>query len=46
MRQPSIKHNRADRGPKLCIAFKHYDAHATYVAMTRHRKSCDVFLSH
>lgn len=24
---------------------KHYDAHATYVAMTRHRKSCDVFLS-
>ncbi len=24
---------------------KHYDAHSTYVAMTRHRKSCDVFVS-
>jgi hypothetical protein len=24
---------------------KHYDAHSTYVAMTRHRKSCDVFIS-
>lgn len=24
---------------------KHYDAHATYVAMTRHRQSCDVFVS-
>ncbi|KTC69781.1 Conjugal transfer protein TraA, partial [Legionella bozemanae] len=23
----------------------HYDAHSTYVAMTRHRKSCDVFVS-
>jgi Ti-type conjugative transfer relaxase TraA len=23
---------------------KHYDAHSTYVAMTRHRKSCDVFI--
>jgi len=22
-----------------------YDAHATYVAMTRHRKSCDIFVS-
>ncbi|HAU1484855.1 TPA: Ti-type conjugative transfer relaxase TraA [Legionella pneumophila] len=25
---------------------KHYDAHSTYVAMTRHRKSCDLFVSH
>ena len=24
---------------------RHYDAHSTYVAMTRHRKSCDVFVS-
>ena len=24
---------------------RHYDAHWTYVAMTRHRKSCDVFVS-
>jgi Ti-type conjugative transfer relaxase TraA len=24
---------------------KHYDAHSAYVAMTRHRKSCDVFVS-
>lgn len=24
---------------------KHYDAHSTYVAMTRHRKSCDIFVS-
>ena len=24
---------------------KHYDAHSSYVAMTRHRKSCDVFVS-
>ena len=24
---------------------KHYDAHSTYVALTRHRKSCDVFVS-
>ncbi|HHR1385276.1 TPA: Ti-type conjugative transfer relaxase TraA [Legionella pneumophila] len=23
----------------------HYDAHSTYVAMTRHRRSCDVFVS-
>ncbi|QMT62107.1 Ti-type conjugative transfer relaxase TraA [Legionella sp. PC997] len=23
----------------------HYDAHSTYVAMTRHRKSCDLFVS-
>jgi Ti-type conjugative transfer relaxase TraA len=23
----------------------HYDAHSTYVAMTRHRKSCDIFVS-
>ncbi|HAU0345697.1 TPA: Ti-type conjugative transfer relaxase TraA [Legionella pneumophila] len=23
----------------------HYDAHSTYVAMTRHRKSCDFFVS-
>lgn len=24
---------------------KHYDAHSSYVAMTRHRTSCDVFVS-
>jgi Ti-type conjugative transfer relaxase TraA len=24
---------------------KHYDAHSTYVAMTRHRKSCELFVS-
>jgi Ti-type conjugative transfer relaxase TraA len=24
---------------------KYYDAHSTYVAMTRHRKSCDIFVS-
>ena len=27
------------------IPCKYYDAHSTYVAMTRHRKSCDVFVS-
>ena len=24
---------------------RHYDVHSTYMAMTRHRKSCDVFVS-
>ena len=27
------------------LTSRHYDAHSTYVALTRHRQSCDVFVS-
>ncbi len=27
------------------LTSRHYDSHATYVALTRHRQSCDVFVS-